>query len=147
MQFEVPRHSLGQIAFTPPSGLFPQNYQVSMQVNLGSTDSGCVGIEERVTGENYYGFLLCSGGDWKIVCQNGNIFSLLASGKVTSTAEYTIEAAVNCSQLRLTINGVEVGSATNPRFMSTAFIGLSYANNGTNGGTVLFSNFVFMPLP
>jgi hypothetical protein len=71
---------------------------------------------------------------------------LLASGRVSIAPVYRIAASVDGVQLRLAINGVEVGSAFNSRLTTTAFIELGFANNGSTTGKVVFSNFVFTPL-
>jgi len=149
--FQLPGGTLSWEAFTPPSGLFPHNYQVSVQANLGSLPKGCVAIEERVSGENYYqlgfyDYILCTGGSWRIIAEDGNTTFPLASGKVTPAAVNTLEASAQGPHLRFTINGVEVGSASDSKFTSTTFIRLSFVNNSNDAGAVFFSNFIFTPL-
>jgi len=78
---------------------------------------------------------------------NGNNSSLLASGKVTPTLVYTIEASVQGPLLLLAINGVKVGSASNTELTATSLIGLGFSNTSNTAGAVLFSNYIFIPLP
>ena len=147
MQVEARAQSQGELAFTPPGSIFPRNYQASVQIDLSQMPAGCAGFELRAMGENSYGYGICANGFWEIYLLQGNKVHVLASGSVPRATAYTMEAAVDGSNLRLTLNGVTVGTASNAMLTTTAFIAFGFSNGSRQAGAVVFSNFVFTPLP
>ena len=146
MQLNARAQSQGELAFTPPGSNFPQNYGVSVQIDLSQMPAGCAGFELRAMGENSYGYGICANGSWEIYLLLGNKVHALASGSNSPATAYTMEAAVNGSNLRLALNGVTVGTASNAILTTTAFLAFGFSNGDRQTGAVVFSNFVFTPL-
>jgi hypothetical protein len=149
MRFETPAHSTGEeIGFTPPGGaVLPNNYRVAVQVDVSSMRDSCVAVGVRASAEKDYAYGICSNSVWEIGLLNKGTFSIFTSGKVAPANVYTLAGTIDGSKLSFAINGVEVGSVSNSVLTINAFSGFGFANNSNSNETVVFSNFVFTPLP
>lgn len=148
MQLVSMPKSWGQIAFLPPSFVVSHNYRVSVQVKLSDVPQLCAGIITRASGLGSYTQLVCSNGWWGIILET--LFGdspILQSGTVTPASMYTIEATADGANQGLIINGAVVAQTSDTTYTTDAFLGLAVSNAATEAGTVLFSNFVFTPLP
>lgn len=148
MQLEAMPKSWGQITFLPPSFVVPHNYRASVQVHLSDVPQLCAGIITRASGLGSYAQLVCRNGWWGIILES--LFGdspILQSGTVTPANTYTIEATADGANQGLIINGAVVAQTSDTTYTTDAFLGLAVSNAAIDAGTVLFSNFVFMPLP
>jgi hypothetical protein len=138
------------VSFHPPGRQFPQNYRVTVQVDMSSLPDGCASIYTRYSVAGYYENDICLNGMWFLFHRDlaNNQSITLARGQVGVSATYTIEATADGSNQRFAINGVEVSTVSDPTFTATDFIVLDVRNlSKTAEGSAVFSNFVFTPLP
>ncbi len=138
----------GHVSFYLLNGNFPMNYKVKAQVKLSIIDNNCAGFTTRRDSQGGgYGFFICSDGRWYIIQYDdisGKPYTL-RNGQITQrlSSSYTIEATSNGSLQSLSLDGVQVMSVSDTTFTTTNHIDLSMYTYGT----VVFSNFVFTPLP
>lgn len=146
LQIAVPAHRLGTVMFILPSRIFPRNYRVSIQFIDSTLSSGCVYIEMRASGTDYYADALCSPDNGGItLTHNGHVRTLITRA-VAPAKTYTIEATADGTVQRLVINGVVVASISDATLSRTDFIALGVFNSGTKNAIAVFNNFVFTPL-
>lgn len=140
----------GDVSFYWFNGNFPMNYKVQAQLNVGNRNSSnCAGFTTRKYERGGYGFFVCSDGTWHLLrfdSISGNPYTL-QEGQVTPHSSYTIEAMSNGSVQSLSLDGAQVVSINDTTFTTTDHIDLSMYTNPDTGGTVIFSNFIFTPLP
>jgi hypothetical protein len=146
-QVMVKAQSAGTVEFIPPSGVFTQNYRVSVQVNLSHLSNGCVSIETRFAPSRFYSNLICSSGLWGIRRIIGSSDTLLAVGNLERATTYTLEATADGANQRLAIDGMVVGSVSDTTLVTTAGVNLGILNSSGEMESAVFSNFVFTPLP
>lgn len=140
----------GDVSFYWLDGNFPTNYKVKAQIDVGKLNSGCAGVTTRTDDHAAgYTFYICSDSSWQIYRYDsaGGSGHQLANGSVAQHSSYTLEATSNGPTQSLSLDGVQVSSVNDKTLTATDHIELSmYADQGT-AGTVVFSNFVFTPLP
>jgi serine/threonine protein kinase len=136
----------------PRSGYrFPQNYSISSDVTIQAGTSTCVGIETRQPqgSSGGYSFLACRNGSWTIFRYDtqGNAIRI-TSGTIGSKSSYHLQVAGHGSAQDFSVDGNSLYTLNDSTYTSTAYTGL-IVDTGINGpgGTALFSNFVYTPLP
>lgn len=142
---------LGEVYFYWWDGNFPQNYSVGTTLTLLSQDTyHCGKIVTRQNNYEGYTFRLCTGGYWAISKYDAMGHPTeLQSGYVTLHAHDTLLVRDVGAQQQFTIDGKVAGSITDGDYRTTDRIALAI-DTGTRGsgiGSLLFSNFVFTPLP
>jgi hypothetical protein len=142
----VPAHTFGQVGFTPPGGIFPPDYRVSILANLRRMPGGCAVIGVRMIGIDGYRDAVCANGAWSIDVSNGVTSAVLAHGTVARKGTYALQATADGTGQSLAIDGAEVGHVQDPSLMNTAFALVEAANLGAHAGSVVFSDFAFTPL-
>ncbi len=147
LEVKIVGRSAGRISFIPPSGVFTQNYRVSVQVDFSHLLGGCVSIETRATSVENYSNLICYDGSWGIHRMVGKAETILALGAFRRATSYTIEATTIGANQRIAIDGTELGSVSDTTLTTTMSVNLRIYNFGSSMGSVIFSNFVFTPLP
>lgn len=132
------------------NGSFPLNYKVSAHVNVSKDNGLCAALGTREQGGDTYGsydFMICSDGSWKIVLIT-NKFHTLAQGSVGAQSTYTLTAESNGSKQSLYINGQLMQTVTDTHLTSTDHISLDAGlYQGKQTSSVVFSDFIFTPLP
>jgi hypothetical protein len=136
---------IGEENFYWRSGIFPGNYSVTATVTL-LTQQECGDILTRNDSSAGYSFRVCDTGYWAITKYDskGNPTDLV-TGYVAAQAQHTLRATDNGSQQSLMIDGALVGSITDSAYHTTAHIGLAIDTDSF--GALVFSDFVFTPLP
>ncbi|MBV9380380.1 MAG: hypothetical protein JOY82_19530 [Streptosporangiaceae bacterium] len=142
----------GDVQFLPPSGIFPQNYSVSVHVDLAGLGQGCVSIYTRATSAGHYSSGICSPGPaeartWGIqrVGPGGRQW-MLGFGTLGTSASYTLAASAEGADQQIIVDD-ETASGTDATFPGTRFIALGVTNASTRAVSVVFSDFRFTPLP
>lgn len=145
LQVTAAARSAGDVQFLPPSGVFPQNYSVSVHVDLSHLPDGCVSIATRGSAAGFYSSYICTSGIWAIQVISTTGTPVLSSGSVGKAANYTIEATSDNPDQRITIDGSQA-TAINTKFTATKYVSLGISTSGPQGGSVVFSDFTFTPL-
>jgi hypothetical protein len=153
LQVAAAHRGSGDVQFLPPSGTFPQNYRVSVQVNLSHMPDGCASIYTRSTSAGHYVTSICTNAlpgaqtyVWGIQRVDSATFKQLALGTVPKANEYTLAATAANSTQQITIDGASA-SVSDAKFSATRSISLGISDSSPQGGSAVFSNFRFMPLP
>ncbi len=143
----------GDVQFLLPSGTFPRNYRVSVQVNLSHMPDGCVSIYTRSSASGHYTTSICTNSlpgaqtyVWGIQRTEPTTFKQLTDGTVPKANKYTLDVAAVDATQQITVDG---GSAavSDTTFPATRFISLGISDSSPQGGVAVFSNFTFTPLP
>ncbi len=142
----TPAHAAGFLGFTPPAGIFPASYRVSVRVNLAGGTGQCMELGTRMVGGTGYRDTVCSNGEWLIQRINGPAGVTLAHGKVPPGRTHEIQAAADGADQSLTIDGARVGQVMNSSFKNTAFVQLAGVNIDRRPSLAVFSDFAFTPL-
>jgi hypothetical protein len=146
LEVKIPARNTVGISFIPPSGVFTQNYQVSVQVVFSHLSKDCASIETHSTSAGYYSNLICYDGSWGIQRTVGKSDTILALGAFRQATSYTIEATTIGTNQRIAIDGKELKSISDTALATTESINLGITNFGSSISSVIFSNFVFTPL-
>jgi hypothetical protein len=153
LQVEIAHSGASDVQFLLPTGAFPQNYRVSVQVNLSQLPDGCVSIATRLSASGHYTTSICSntvpGAQsylWNIQRIEPTTFKQLTDGTVPKADDYTLGAAAVGGVQQITING-ESAAVSDTTFPATEFIDLGISDASAQGGAAIFSNFTFTPLP
>jgi hypothetical protein len=136
----------GQLGFTPPGGVFPPNYQISVLADLRQMPGGFAIIGMRMVGADGYLDAVDSGGLWYIYREDGKNLKLLAHGSVAPEKTYELKAAADGAEQSLAIDGVGVARVPDSPAMSTAFVLLEAGNFSAHAGSAIFRDFTFTPL-
>lgn len=139
---------IGEENFYWRNGHFPQNYQVSAQIDASGTGSRCAGLGTRANdnGDEYI-FAICADGSWEIDLLT-NTFHTLAQGQIGAQNVYTLTARLDASVLSLSINGQLMKTVNDSHLKTTDHLSLLVGLYKSNQpATAIFSNFVFTPLP
>jgi hypothetical protein len=143
----------GDVQFLLPGGPFPRNYRVSVQVNLSNMPDGCASIYTRASAAGHYSSYICTNtlNDvqvyvWGIQEIGLKTFKQLGSGIVRKADTYVLVATAANTIQQITIDGSSA-AFTNGTLAATEFVSLGISDTGKQGGSVIFSNFTFTPLP
>jgi hypothetical protein len=153
LQVEDAHPGAGDVQLLLPSGPFPRNYRVSVQVNLSHMPDGCASIYTRASAAGQFTSYICTntlkGAQdyvWGIQEIGPRTFKQLGSGVVRKANSYLLEAATANTIQQITVDGSSA-AFTSGAFASTEFVALGISDSGGQGGSVIFSNFTFTPLP
>jgi len=153
LQVGTTQVGVGDVQFQLPSGTFPQNYRVTVQVNLSQLPDGCVSIFTRAGASGHYNTSICSntlpGAQtriWGIQRTELTTSKQLNDGTVPEVNEYTLGAAAVGGTQQISVDGASA-AASDTTFSATEFIALGISNFSAQGGVAVFSNFTFTPLP
>jgi hypothetical protein len=153
LQVEEVLPGAGDVQFLLPGGPFPRNYRVSVQVNLGNMPDGCASIYTRASAAGHYSSYICTNtlNDvqvyvWGIQEIGSKTFKQLGSGIVRKADTYVLAATAANTIQQITIDGSSA-TFTNGTLAATEFVSLGVSDTGKQGGSVIFSNFTFTPLP
>jgi hypothetical protein len=146
LQIATQARNFSLLGFTPPGQLFPQNYQVSMHITFNPQSSACAGFGLRATDFTYYGFDVCSNGNWLMNLTQFTSTTDFGSGSVAQAPNYTFTATAQGPDLSLTINGVQIHTHMDQRLTTTTYLLLGVINAAPATGTVVISNFTYIPL-
>jgi hypothetical protein len=143
----------GDVQFLLPDGSFPRNYRISVQVNVAHMPDGCVSIYTRGSAAGHYTSFICTNDlkgaqifAWGIEEIGSKTFKQLGSGFVQKADTYTLAATSANTTQQITISGPSA-AVTDGTLAATAFVSLGITDSGQQGGSVVFSNFTFTPLP
>ncbi|MGH2508176.1 MAG: hypothetical protein ACRDHZ_12340, partial [Ktedonobacteraceae bacterium] len=131
------------------NGQFPQNYQISAQIDVSTARDGCAGLKTHADANDpkAYFFVICPDGSW-VVAVYTDKFQTLDQGTVGAHGSYQIQIIDQGSTQSLSINGSKVSTINNTQVQGTDHISLLTGYYKTSGATsATFSNFVFTPLP
>ena len=148
-RLHVTSPDVGSVSFsgTATNSIFPQNYEVSVDVApLSSLDAGLV-VHQTATNQDGYEFGIDSIGAWSIYDRNssGSANTQLPLGNVAAAAQYHLDVKVKGTAITLAINGTQVNQFTDTEFPGGNSVGLIvYAGEGTAQAD--FKNFVFKNL-
>lgn len=140
---------IGEERFYWYNGLFPANYSVEATVTFLGFQN-CGDILTRNYGATGYSFRICSTGYWAITkYDTKGTPTDVTYGYVATQTQQTLRVTDNGSQQSLVINGRLVGSITDSAYHTTSHISLAIDTDpaGNGVGALVFSNFVFTPLP
>jgi hypothetical protein len=153
LQVEIAHSGASDVQFLLPTGAFPQNYRVSVQVNLSQLPDGCVSIATRLSASGHYTTSICSntvpGAQsylWSIQRIEPTTFKQLTDGAVPKADDYTLGAAAVGGVQQITVDGASA-AVSDTTFSATEFIDLGISDASAQGGAAIFSNFTFTPLP
>ena len=153
LQVAAAHPGAGDIQFLLPGGPFPRNYRISVQVNLSHMPDGCASIDTRAGSAGHYMSFICTntlkGAQtyiWGIQALGPKMFKQLGSGIVRKANTYVLEATAANTIQQITVDGSSA-AFTNGTFAGTEFVSLGISDSGEQGGSVIFSNFTFTPLP
>ncbi len=153
-------------SFNQQSGLFyngttgalPQNYQVKINAAIQSSEPTntvaiAVHLGALTNGNLTSGQIIGvhADGQWAIqrINNDGSASTPLAAGVLSQPAKSFVMAVdVAGPVLTFSINGTQIGTATDTTYSSTVAVGLIFTNNGGSAAaSVLLSQFAFAPLP
>jgi len=154
LQVEDAHPGTGDVQFLLPGGPFPRNYRISVQVNLSHMPDGCASIYTRAGAAGHYTSYICTnpltgaqGYFWGIQEEIGlKTFKQLGSGIVRKANTYVLEATAANTTQQITVDGSSA-AFTSGAFTATESVSLGISDSGEQGGSVIFSNFTFTPLP
>ncbi len=153
LQVAAAHPGAGDVQFLLPGGPFPRNYRVSVQVNLSHMPDGCVSIYTRASAGGHYTSYICTNTlqgvqdyVWGIQETSLTAFKQLGSGVVRKATAYLLEATTANAIQQITVDGSSA-AFTSGAFAATGFVSLGISDSGGQGGSVIFSNFTFTPLP
>jgi hypothetical protein len=146
MRLTVPARKATVMTFIPPNGYFVSGYRVSVRVDFIRLASGCVTVETRVTATGYYLDNVCSTGTWAIFRYTGATGVILADGIVAPASNYAVAVTADGGNERMTVDGLQVASISDPRFTSTHNLAVGIDNLTGSPGVVAISQFAFVPL-
>lgn len=130
------------------NGHFPQNYQISTNIDVSAAQEGCAGIETRENdnGQAYF-FVVCPDGSWQMAVYTDK-FHTLAQGTVRAHGSYQIVVIDQGAAQSLSIDGSKVSTVNDTQEKVTDHISLLAGYYSANVSTsATFSNFIFTPLP
>jgi len=153
LQVAASHPGAGDVQFMLPSGPFPRNYLISVTVNLAHMPDGCASIYSRASAVGHYSSYICTNNlkgaevyAWGIQETGLKGFKQLGSGVVPKAGTYVLKATAANTVQRITVDGSSA-SFTNGAFTATQFVSLGVSDSSEQGGSVIFSNFTFTPLP
>jgi hypothetical protein len=153
LQVEDTHPGTGDVQFLLPGGPFPRNYRISVQVNLSHMPDGCASIYTRASAAGHYTSYICTNTlkdvqtyVWGIQEIGLKTFKQLGSGIVRKANTYVLEATAANTIQQITVDGSSA-AFTSGTFAATEFVSLGISDSGEQGGSVIFSNFTFTPLP
>ena len=144
--------NVGEVRFYDLDGNFPANYKLDVTADMSNLVDGGIGFFMRTNSIGSYHIYVYRNGDWRMLKRTfatGNS-AVLNAGNVgiNSANPVQMEVSVSGNKLTLSINGTQVASATDA---SAPLIGTDYVslvlNAALNPATVIYSNFIFTPLP
>lgn len=131
------------LGFTPPNGVFPPNYRLSVRMDLSGLKGGCASIEERASAAEADASVFCGNRAWRMdVVANGRRVWWPLGGSTPAAGAYTLEVTAYGSYVSFAINGVQLG-VTMRTVHTTRYIDLDIFGAP---GTCSFGNFAFTPL-
>ncbi len=121
-------------------------------VLLAGVPDAYYGITCREEGSQKYTFALNGAGEWRIYLVSAGRVTRLAGGqsdsiKTSASAVNHLEASCLGTTLLFSINGVQVGSATDVTLLEGSYAGLTAGTLTQGGVDVLFDNVVINPNP
>jgi hypothetical protein len=153
LQVGAAHPGVGDVQFLLPSGTFPRNYRVSVQVNLSHMPDGCVSINTRSSASGHYTTSICTNSlpgaqtyVWVIQRTEPTTFKQLTDGTVPKANKYTLGVAAVDATQQITVDGASA-AVSDTTFPATRFISLGISDSSPQGGVAVFSNFTFTPLP
>ncbi|MGH7194181.1 MAG: hypothetical protein ACREJM_11735, partial [Candidatus Saccharimonadales bacterium] len=138
----------GQAHFYNLDGNFPADYSVSVTADLSVANGGCAGIFVRTNATGSYHVYVCANGQWRI--HKTSTDTDIAIGQVVLITAQPAQMLVTAkgTTLSLSINGTQVTATKDATAPLTETDNISLAvNAGTGNASVIFSDFVFTPLP
>jgi hypothetical protein len=142
--------ALGYIGFSWSGHVFPRNYSLEADIHMLS---GCAGFAIRRSwgflrlfgAYGGYGLYVCSRGTWGIDrydSADGHVFRSTSGDSATSGSYYHLKVEAKESNECITVNASEPNCVTDSTYLDTASIGLI-----ENGGSAVFRNFIYTPMP
>ena len=137
----------GELGFTPPGGIFPADYSVSVRATLRQLPGGCVVVGVRAVGVNGFRDAICADGDWSMDEIDGSVQPVLVHGAVARAGSYTLKSTTDGDEQSLAVNGITVARVRNSSLATTAYVLIAVYDLGSRAGSTVLSDFAFTPLP
>jgi len=114
--------------------------------NLTATGNPCIGLitHQNQQRQEGYGLFLCRNGAWEIYrFDDQGRKDGIQSGQLRSGKAFHLKFVTNAGTQGLAVNHGDLNSIIDKTFANTDFISLALF--GSDGGSVIFSNFTYTP--